>query len=282
MGICGGFQMLGRGIHDPLGLEGAPGSSAGLGLLDLETTLEQEKQLRNVQWPTGASRRPAVAGYEIHAGVTQGPALARPAVHLTDGRPDGAIGDDDQVLGTYLHGLFESSAALAALLTWAGLRQVEHLDYEAMREAAFDRLADTLDQHLDPHWLQSLIEGAQPLARGLGTAGDATPQPPLPNPPPRGGREQEKPWLALPKSSHAAPRSEGLTRDQNPVVPCLDEDQGDLSRLSASIADPATDSTAALATDSAVDSVAEQAAALAAALRLTAGGTRGRTRRRSP
>ncbi len=243
MGICGGFQMLGRGIHDPLGLEGAPGTSAGLGLLDLETTLEQEKQLRNVQGRLAIAEAP-VSGYEIHAGVTQGPALARPAVRLTEG-PDGAIRDDGQVLGTYLHGLFESSAALAALLTWAGLRQVEHTDYEALREAAFDRLADTLDQHLDPHWLCSLLEGSRPLARGLGTAGDATPQPSLPNPPPRGGREQEKQWLALPKSSHAAPESEGLTRDQVPVVPCLDQDQGDLSRLSA----PVADSVAALAAD---------------------------------
>ncbi len=208
MGICGGFQMLGRGIHDPHGLEGAPGASTGLGLLDLETTLEQEKQLRNVQGRLAIAEAP-VSGYEIHAGVTQGPALARPAVHLTEG-PDGAIRDDDQVLGTYLHGLFESSAALAALLTWAGLLQVEHIDYEALREAAFDRLADTLDQHLDPHWLQSLIEGARPLAGGLGTVGDATPQPPLPNHPPRGGREPEKPWLALPKSSPAALGSEGL------------------------------------------------------------------------
>ena len=193
MGICGGYQMLGQRIHDPLGLEGAPGTSAGLGLLDLETTLEQEKQLRNVQGRLVLADAP-VAGYEIHAGVTQGPALARPAVHLTEG-PDGAIRDDDQVLGTYLHGLFESSAALTALLTWAGLRQVEHIDYEALREAAFDRLADTLDQHLDTHWLCSLLEGALPLARELGTVGDLTPRPPLPSPPPRGGREPENPWL---------------------------------------------------------------------------------------
>ena len=72
------------------------------------------------------------------------------------------------------------------------------------------------------------------MLRGLGTAGDATPQPP----PPRGGREQEKQWLALPKSSHAAPESEGLTRDQNPVLACLDQDQGDLSRSSARTAAP--------------------------------------------
>jgi len=154
MGICGGYQMLGQRIHDPLGLEGAPGTSAGLGLLDLETTLEQDKQLRNVQGRLVLADAP-VAGYEIHAGVTHGPALARPAVRLTEG-PDGAIRDDDQVLGTYLHGLFESSAALAALLAWAGLREVERIDYDALREAAIDRLADAVDRHLDPRWLHSL------------------------------------------------------------------------------------------------------------------------------
>ncbi len=173
MGICGGFQMLGRQIHDPLGLEGIPGSSTGLGLLDLETTLEQEKQLRNVQgWLTLADA--PVSGYEIHAGVTRGPALSRPALRLTGG-PDGAIHEDDQVLGTYLHGLFDSSLALAALLTWSGLRQVEGSDYEARREADFDRLANTLDQHLDPHWLLALKSGRESLSLpdGLGSNGSS-------------------------------------------------------------------------------------------------------------
>ena len=205
IGICGGYQMLGNQIHDPLGLEGAPGSSPGLGLLDLETTLEPEKQLRNVRGylavcdslggssskALSGSRYPApcdsapdslraprneilegaltesddsslagipVAGYEIHAGVTRGPDLRRPAVHLEQG-PDGALSADGQVLGTYLHGLFDTPAACAALLTWAGLTQAEASDYQAQREATFDRLADAIDRHLDADWLHALRPG---------------------------------------------------------------------------------------------------------------------------
>lgn len=107
LGICGGLQMLGEQVHDPLGLEGAAGSSAGLGLLAFETQLEADKQLRNVRGRLTLENA-AVIGYEIHAGVTTGPALENPAVHLDDGRCDGAQSADGQVFGTYLHGLFES------------------------------------------------------------------------------------------------------------------------------------------------------------------------------
>ncbi|MFO6382994.1 cobyric acid synthase CobQ, partial [Pseudomonas aeruginosa] len=87
---------------------GAAGSSAGLGLLALETTLEADKQLRNVQGRLSLEDAP-LSGYEIHAGVTRGEALARPAVVLDDGRADGARSVDGNVMGTYLHGLFEST-----------------------------------------------------------------------------------------------------------------------------------------------------------------------------
>ncbi len=112
IGLCGGFQMLGGSIHDPFGLEGEPGNSAGLGLLAIATTLERHKQLRNV---TGrlALDEARVSGYEIHAGVTSGRALERPAVHLED-RSEGALSADGQILGTYLHGLFESAPACYA------------------------------------------------------------------------------------------------------------------------------------------------------------------------
>src|SRR3546814_10955203 len=93
---------------DPLGLEGAAGSSTGLGLLAFETTLEHEKQLRNVRGRL-ALEEAEVSGYEIHAGVTSGPALEHPAVQLDDGRCDGAQSLDGQIFGTYLHGLFESA-----------------------------------------------------------------------------------------------------------------------------------------------------------------------------
>lgn len=155
LGICGGLQMLGRVLADPHALEGAAGESEGLGLLDFTTVLEPEKQLRNVSGQL-ALEEAEVAGYEIHAGVTAGPALSRPAVHLADGRTDGAISDDGQVMGTYLHGLFESPAACSALLRWAGLREVQAIDYHALRERDIERLADQVEAHLDTGTLRAL------------------------------------------------------------------------------------------------------------------------------
>jgi len=155
MGICGGFQMLGNHIHDPLGLEGDAGSSEGLGLLEMETTLEAEKKLRNVDGRL-VMNDAAITGYEIHAGVTSGAALQRPAMNLSHG-PDGAISDDGLILGTYLHGLFESTDACTALLTWAGLSQAQPQDYAALHEATFNRLADAVSQHLDIARLSNLL-----------------------------------------------------------------------------------------------------------------------------
>ncbi|MFC0711098.1 cobyric acid synthase [Azorhizophilus paspali] len=155
LGICGGLQMLGGRIADPLGLEGAPGESRGLGLLDIDTVLEAEKQLRNVRGRLvleGAS----VSGYEIHAGVSRGAGLERPALGLDDGRCDGALSEDGQVLGTYLHGLFESPTACDALLRWAGLREVASPDYHALRERDIERLADLVEAHLDGARLRAL------------------------------------------------------------------------------------------------------------------------------
>lgn len=155
LGICGGLQMLGRTLADPHGLEGAAGESEGLGLLDLLTVLEPQKQLRNVSGRL-ALEDAAVSGYEIHAGVTRGPALANLAVRLSDGRADGALSDDGQVMGTYLHGLFESSASSAALLRWAGLHEVQQIDYHALRERDIERLADQVEAHLDTEKLRRL------------------------------------------------------------------------------------------------------------------------------
>ena len=155
LGICGGLQMLGEQVHDPLGLEGPPGSSAGLGLLAFSTTLEEDKQLRNVRGRL-LLEDAEVNGYEIHAGVTSGEALASPAVRLDDGRHDGARSADGQIFGTYLHGLFETPAACGALLRWAGLAQVQAVDYHALRERDIERLADLVEQHLDTDLLRTL------------------------------------------------------------------------------------------------------------------------------
>ncbi len=155
IGICGGLQMLGEAIHDPLGIEGEVGSSAGLGLLEFSTTLEAEKQLRNVSGILTLEDAP-VAGYEIHAGVTSGSALDHPALQLEHG-PDGALSDDGQLFATYLHGLFESTQATDALLHWAGLPEACTPDYHARREADMDRLADAVEQHLDMKVLMGLF-----------------------------------------------------------------------------------------------------------------------------
>jgi adenosylcobyric acid synthase len=155
LGICGGLQMLGSRIDDPLGLEGSAGSSPGLGLLDFTTQLQAEKQLCNVSGQL-VLEQAEVSGYEIHAGVTVGPALDRPAARLSDGRRDGAVSADGQIMGTYLHGLFEAPASSAALLRWAGLADVQQVDYHALREADIERLADLVERHLDTDRLREL------------------------------------------------------------------------------------------------------------------------------
>jgi adenosylcobyric acid synthase len=162
IGICGGMQMLGREVADPHGVEGAPGSVAGLGWLDFTTTLTREKILKNVTGRLAFAGSDAsdrveasadVAGYEIHMGETEGPALTQPALWLDtpDGgeRPDGARSADGQILATYVHSLFDTPAACAALLQWAGLSNAAAIDYPALREASLERLADTLAGHLD-------------------------------------------------------------------------------------------------------------------------------------
>ncbi|WP_199154274.1 cobyric acid synthase [Chromobacterium sp. ASV23] len=148
IGICGGLQMLGRKLHDPHGLEGTPGSGDGLGWLDLETTLASEKRLTRRRGRLALDDAEA-AGYEIHMGVSEGPALARPALRFADGGCDGARSEDDQILATYLHGLFDEPAASLAVLQWAGLVEPAALDYPALREANIDKLADMLEAHLD-------------------------------------------------------------------------------------------------------------------------------------
>ena len=158
MGICGGLQMLGTQIHDPHGIEGEPASTPGFGLLDLQTTLQPHKQLHNVSGRM-TQRDIAVTGYEIHAGISSGSAMQQPFAQLDDGRMDGAISTDDQIIATYLHGVFDASSSCTALLQWAGLKSVQPFDYHALREQNFERLADTLEAHLDmPRIMQLLGE----------------------------------------------------------------------------------------------------------------------------
>lgn len=150
LGICGGYQMLGATIADPQGIEDTPGTADGLGWLALDTELRAEKRLENV---TGRLCFDApVTGYRIHCGHTTGAALARPLLELADG-PDGAISDDGQIAGCYLHGLFDDAQAADALLAWAGLANAQSrgqaVDQRALRESELDRLADAVEAAID-------------------------------------------------------------------------------------------------------------------------------------
>ena len=155
LGICGGYQMLGRMVHDPDGLEGAAGSTPGFGLLDMETRLVAGKQLRRVGGQLLPDAVP-VTGYEIHNGVSEGPALARPLLTL-DGRDDGACSADGQIAGCYLHGLFEHPEACSGLLRRFGLASTVAVDYRRHRLKELDRLADMLARNLLPEALQAWL-----------------------------------------------------------------------------------------------------------------------------
>ena len=142
IGICGGFQMLGQSVADPHGVEGAAGESRGLALLDMRTELTCDKRLRQVKGEC-AFADAAVSGYEIHMGVSSGAALTTPAF-IIDGRPEGARSPDGQILGSYLHGMFDTPEACAALLRWAGLAaaaSAASVDTALLREASLDRIA---------------------------------------------------------------------------------------------------------------------------------------------
>ena len=153
LGLCGGYQMLGRTIADPLGIEGPVRTVPGLGLLDIETLFAADKTLRNVTGTLAASGA-AFTGYEIHLGATSGPDTVRPMVRFEDGRTDGAISASGRVSGCYVHGLFAADAARRAWLHALGA-QSSGLEYEATIEATLDELADHLTRHIDIETLLS-------------------------------------------------------------------------------------------------------------------------------
>ncbi len=161
-GICGGFQMLGTDVQDPDGLEGEAGRTEGLGLLDMTTRMVAGKQLKDVTGTLALGRDNArFSGYEMHNGVTTGPALATPLAEL-DGKPDGAVSEDGQVAGTYVHGIFDQPDACRAILHWAGLEADTELadkavNYQQHRQQQLDRLADLVEDHLDTDWLRNLL-----------------------------------------------------------------------------------------------------------------------------
>ncbi|MDC7785871.1 cobyric acid synthase [Rhodoplanes sp. TEM] len=160
LGLCGGYQMLGREIADPDGVEGPPGTAPGLGLLDVITTLTGEKSLVAVTGRTVADGVP-LSGYEMHMGRTTGPGTARPLVRLDDaagGRDDGAVSADGRVAGSYVHGFFADDAQRAAWLARLGAPPAEQggLAYEATVEATLDALAAHLARHIDVETMLTL------------------------------------------------------------------------------------------------------------------------------
>ena len=145
LGLCGGYQMLGRAIRDPAGTEGPPGEAEGLGLLDVETVLSDEKRLEPARGEAGSI---PFSGYQMHMGVTAGPDCARPFARLGYGAADGAVSADGRVIGTYIHGLFGDDSQRAAWLArlGAGPSAIAH---DALVESTLDRLAAHIAAHVE-------------------------------------------------------------------------------------------------------------------------------------
>lgn len=146
LGICGGYQMLGRSIADPEGIEGPPGETPGLGLLDVETRMTSDKQLTRTKARHCASGL-EITAYEIHIGRTGGPDGERPFARIS-GRAEGACSADGRIMGTYLHGLFGADAFRAAFLDALGIRS-GGTAYAVAVESALEALADHLEEHAD-------------------------------------------------------------------------------------------------------------------------------------
>jgi adenosylcobyric acid synthase len=147
LGLCGGYQMLGRAVHDPQGIEGAPGSSApGLGLLDVETTLLGDKRLEPVSGTT-ADGIP-FTGYEMHIGASEGPDLKRSFARLAGGSAEGAISADGRVFGTYIHGLFADDRQRAAWLKRLASGETAAVAYDDLIDETLDKLAAHLAAHI--------------------------------------------------------------------------------------------------------------------------------------
>jgi adenosylcobyric acid synthase len=155
LGLCGGYQMLGRSVADPDGVEGPPGETPGLGLLDVATTMTRHKTTTCVTASHVATNM-AIDAYEIHIGHTEGVDRARP-FSILNGEPEGAVSNDGRVQGSYLHGMFTSDGFRKAYLMQMGIPATDQ-SYRAQVEIVLDAFTDHIEQHLD-------IEGLLALAR---------------------------------------------------------------------------------------------------------------------
>lgn len=170
IGICGGYQMLGKMINDPLGIEDKAGSSAGLGLLDITTELTANKVLTQVSGQLQLNQQQvSFDGYEIHCGISHFSAsiISHPVTIFsvdhsgtTSGamtQSDGQVSQDNLIMGTYIHGLLDNPSACQLILQWAGLEQAQVIDINQIREQQLNRLADVLEAHLDFEQLIGVI-----------------------------------------------------------------------------------------------------------------------------
>ena len=162
-GVCGGYQLLGKSIHDPEGLDGAPGSTEALGLLDIVTLMHPEKQIRQVRGHCPRSKT-ALVGYEIHIGTSEGADTRSPMTVLA-GHPDGAVSANGQIEGTYLHGIFSNDDFRAWWLNGLSDGAAGSYDHEATVEQELDNLADGLESSLDVDALLRDASSGQDLLR---------------------------------------------------------------------------------------------------------------------
>ncbi|OCH23674.1 cobyric acid synthase [Aliivibrio sp. 1S128] len=154
MGICGGYQMLGERLSDPLGLEGEASSIDGLGYLAISTELKKQKQLTLVEGELILPDQTVakVTGYEIHAGVSTGSLLNESPIMINNEpseRRDGTVNQEGSIFGTYLHGIFDEPEAFEAILSWAGLKETKAIDMNAIQEEAIERIAESIEESLD-------------------------------------------------------------------------------------------------------------------------------------
>jgi len=159
VGLCGGYQMLGKRLSDPVGVEGKAGQRDGLGLLHVETVLTDDKALETVTGHCALTQAP-IHGYEMHLGLTEGPDRARPWLHLSDGRSEGAVSADGRIMGSYVHGIFAADDFRHGFLDAIRSGSVRTQDYEQRIEETLDGLAAHLEKHLD---LDGLLEAARPV-----------------------------------------------------------------------------------------------------------------------
>lgn len=164
LGICGGYQILGKTIHDPTGIESSPGTSQGLGYLPIDTELQTEKQLTHSQGKLllktnehhkGISAE--ISGYQIHVGSTAREKGSGAFAKLDTGELEGCISTDNQVAGSYLHGMFDSPQALQHIIAWAGADTNITDTYASQQEHELDRLADACMAHLDWQKIHTFI-----------------------------------------------------------------------------------------------------------------------------